>query len=190
MTSFLHSFQPFSFLALQPFPGPPCFATLPDLGYLLAGCVLVALVALIGIGAIVSFGRKLVTDLSTVVKNEIAAQREAAPVSVQQPLIVKAHQDVVSLEQHEELREQFSGLLEQRRKDVSTLHAKVEQGLREVRQDIAAEFKEVRETQVTAREEIAVLKTETASQTRQLHALDNKIENLPEKIVGLLDHHS
>ena len=35
----------------------------------------------------------------------------------------------------------------------------------------------------------AKLEAETASQTRQLHQLDSKIENLPEKILRLMDRH-
>jgi hypothetical protein len=45
----------------------------------------------------------------------------------------------------------------------------------------------VREEQSKSREAIAVLNNEAANTTRQIHQLDSKLEDMPEKIVRLID---
>jgi hypothetical protein len=166
----------------------PFFAELPSWLPLFAGLsIAAAIVVVFGMILLMRGFREFSAGITSMVQSELAKKHEPAPVAVQQPLVVKPHDGLVSISQHEELRDQFSALTDQRRKDVAGLHIKIEQGLENVRRDIAGEFKELRETQVQAREEIAVLKNETGSQTRQLHALDSKLEDLPDKIFRLME---
>lgn len=113
------------------------FAQLPDTAYLVIVCVVVAIIGLVGLGVILSFVRDLRTNLAEELRREITAGKEAAPVSVQQPLEVKEHityattdavqalkDDVDQL--RNEVRDGFDKLGNERRTSVAHLHAKVD----------------------------------------------------------------
>ncbi|MES2696911.1 MAG: hypothetical protein V4773_25825 [Verrucomicrobiota bacterium] len=164
------------------------FENLPSwLPWLAIFCVGLALVVGVGFNMVLKGFKEFSSGITEMVQREIAAKEKSSNVSVQQPLVVKPHDSLVSLSQHTELRKEFEDLRDQRRKDVGGLHKKIEEGLEKVRDDLAGEFKEVRETQVKAREEIAVLKNETATQTRQLNAVESKLDDLPGKIIAVID---
>lgn len=166
-------------LLLAQLPQWPSTLTIYAVGVVVCGLVF--------FGALFLALRSVRSGLVDEVTRQQQANANPSPVAVQQPLVVKPHDGLVSISQHQQLQEQFDALTEQRRKDVHGLHNKIEEGLESMRKDIASEFKELRETQAASREQIAVLKNETATQTRQLHALDDKIEDLPEKILRLID---
>jgi len=138
----------------------------------------IAVVALIGFAWMLKFARDLRHNVADELRRELAAGKEAAAVSFPQPVAVSAHDPYVPLSQHTALRTEFTALAEQRRKDIHGLHLKIETGMDKVRTELADEFKELREAGVTAGKEIAVLKNETTSQTRQLHKLDGKMDEV------------
>ncbi len=149
------------------------FATLPDPSALVAICVIVGVGSLIGIGIVLAFGRKLVSNLAVVIKNEMAAQRDPQRVDVQQPLSIQAHVGFTPLDKHNELRAEFERLIAQRTKDVHGLHLKIEAGLKDSSDKIAVlqtaveVVKGQNAHQTTA---LADIKTEQADIKREIKA--------------------
>lgn len=155
----------------------PVLAEIPEwLPLFSLACVGFALVALFGLLLLLRGMRELRSGVTEEVRRELAAGKEAAPVAVQQPLVVKPHEVQPTAAELHQVREEFSELREQRRKDVHGLHIKIETGLAQVG-----------EAQTRAREDIAVLKNEATNTARQIHQLDSKIEDLPEKILRIMD---
>lgn len=148
--------------------------------------IAIALVGTFGVILLLRGLRELRTGFAEEIKRELAARSEVSRIDVQSPLVVKQHEPCASLTQHQDLQEKFGELVEQRRKDVYGLHLKIEGGLAAVRTDMTEEFKEVRETQVKSREEIAAIKEQNANQTRELLHIRNTVENMPEKIAKLI----
>lgn len=162
-----------------------------DSSLLLVGlCVVVGVLGMVGLAVILNFLRGLRSSLADELKRELQAGAEPSPVAVQQPLVVKPHEVQPTAAELQQVRTEFSELREQRRKDVSGLHTKIENGLDAVREGIAGEFAEVRESQAKTREDMASLRTETSNTARQLAILDErvdrKLDEMPQRIAHLL----
>lgn len=108
------------------------------------------------------------------------------PTEIAQPLVVEKRERFTPVELTEKLQKDLDALREQRRNDVAGLHRKIEEGLQQLHQDLAKEFKEVREQTACSRESVAALKAETATQTRQILLLDGKLDQMPGRILALL----
>lgn len=108
------------------------------------------------------------------------------PTEIAQPLVVEKRERYTPVELTEKLQKDLDTLREQRRIDVAGLHRKIEEGLQQLHNDLAKEFKEVREQAAAQRESVAALKADTATQTRQILNLDGKLDEMPGRILALL----
>lgn len=129
---------------------------LPDSGWLTIVAIVVAIFAIAGMVIILSAVRSLRSGVAEIVKSEIASAKEASPVSVQQPLVVKPHENLVTREQHEALEEKMDTELGRERSSRKRMH-----------EEIAA-----------LQSQTAVLRKEAEIQTRQLTNMDQKMDQV------------
>lgn len=138
----------------------PLLAELPALPnytpWLIALCIVVFVCAAIGLGVTLSFFRRLRSDLASELKRDLDAESRPAPISVQQPLQVAEHQTPVTRTEHEKLAAKMEDEFRRERLSRKGLYEKVEdQG-----------------------KAIASLKTSSEVQTKQLTALDAKMDQV------------
>lgn len=135
--------------------------TLADLvPFIMVGCVLIAVACLFGLNELVKVVRNLKTNLAAEIRSELRDQAEPQPMSVQQPLGVKQVHDYVTKAEHEKFADQMGIEFGRERASRKGIYEKIESQGRD----------------------IVALKSETASQTRQLHQLDGKIDRILERM--------
>lgn len=134
----------------------PSFAELPDMGYLVAGCVVIALVVLVGISVILRFGKDLRSNLAEELRRELSAKAEPSNVNVQSPLIVSEHKELITRREHEELARKMDAELGRERSSRKTLYEKTE----------------------AIGSRVARVEEKTDAQTRQLNSLDTKMDQV------------
>lgn len=134
----------------------PLLAELPDSGWLIIICVVVGIIGLVGIAVIVGVLRGFRENLADEIKREIDTKQAAAPVQVQSPLIVKAHEHLVTREEHQKLEARMAEELGR------------ERGAR----------KKIHEEIGTLQGDVKVLQSQNDNQTRQLSNLDGKIDQV------------
>lgn len=104
---------------------PLALLTLPDPAYLVIGAVIVALVALYGIGQLLKFLREFRSELANELKREIGESKEPSPMSVQQPLVIKGHQELVTRDEHKSLAERMDQELGRERGARKQIHQEI-----------------------------------------------------------------
>ena len=143
----------------------------PYVPWFVAACIGVAIIAMFGLYLILKFLREFRTQLADELKREMDNAKKPAPMSIEQPFIVKEHNPHVSTSDHMILRKDFEDLREQRRKDVHGLHLKIEQGIASVS---ASQNEQGRD--------IVKLQTESTAQIRQLQNLDTKMDQILQRL--------
>jgi hypothetical protein len=149
---------------------------LPD-NYKGIGAIVVgSIVVLVLVGGIILIGaQRTRAALAKEIKMELAEAAKAIEVKVQSPVTFQTDAEFVTVETHE--------------KAIQELRAAQAKDTAEIKTELlrhGARRAEIYKQNEKHGEAIAALKTETASQTRQIHQLSDQIERLPEKIKNLL----
>jgi hypothetical protein len=105
----------------------PPLAQLPDISYLLVGCVILAILCLIGFGVILRAAQNLRAGIASEIGRELQKSREASPVSVQQPLIIKPEAQIVTQEELTKIDKNLHGRLSRERLEIDAQIRRVEQ---------------------------------------------------------------
>lgn len=134
----------------------PILAELPEIGYLIIVCVVVAIVGLVGLAVILRFLRDFRSNLAKELTLQINSGKQPAPVEVQQPLIVKAHESLVTREEHTQLSTKMNEELGRERGARKQIHQEIS--------DLQGDVK--------------VLKSQNDSQTLKLTQLDGKMDQV------------
>jgi len=131
-------------------------AELPETGYLIIAAVVLAIIALVGLGVILRTAQSLREGVARELRSEIENLQRPTPVEVQTPLVVTPHAKFTTQEEHEALQAKMEDEFKRERSSRKAIYEKVEsQG-----------------------QAIARLQTETTQQTRQLSSLDAKMDQV------------
>lgn len=146
---------------------PLCFAEISDsMPWFILACVLVAIVAMVGLGIILKFLKELRTNIAEELKREISSAREPAPMAVQQPLVVTPHAAPISHAQVEQMDKEVHGRISRERKEIDVRAAKLEQSLAELDTALDEQTREINDRI----DKIPGRTIELLNATKQLHA--------------------
>lgn len=150
----------------------PYLAQLPDTATLAIGAVVLFIIVCFGAMIFLRSMRELRAGLADELKRELDGGKKAAPVAVQQPLVVKPHTDFVTKESHDELKRRVNECA------TSAQLAKVERDLKDDLTKQARSRKEMHEEIAELQGDVKVLKAQNEHQTAQLGNLDSKMDQV------------
>lgn len=123
----------------------PLFAALPDIGYLLIVCVVIAVAALVGIAAILRFLRDMRAAIADELRREIAKAQETPTIAVQQPVEVTEHAGIASRIDLEKVRTEAHGRIKREREEINLSLAQLREEDTRLRAKLDEEIKELRQ---------------------------------------------